>query len=410
VGKKVRSSWGILSLVAVLSLLFATMPATGQTSSGERVLRLHLAADGDYWQWDGASPVVQQTITAGGNCLINQPSSPSLVLLQTSPENRAGMKDHSIGVKSGGSTGVPCSRVDGSEILTVKLAGQLADNVMVSAELDLELKKNAVVVAKFFNNGVQVGPVAGFTVKTGNQVSAPQTGEPPFAATNDDDCGGSSDSGPDSGINDNCRWTLNPGVEFDALQLSATNGEASLEGGGDFGTDPANDSLFFLKFNGTLACGQTISVSDGVLTGTFTRVELNEADCDTVKPWAVNLFPNNVPNGEIDFLIDLASEEETSYVAELTFAPHPATNPVMEEFKWDLEGFFGGSTDVVLAQWCVSATFDSSGTLTNAVPPAGFHGCIASQENRTVVDSSTAGRDVQTTWQVYFLYDLKTRG
>jgi len=416
VGKKFRSGWGILSLVAVLSLVFATLPATGQTSSGERVLRLHMAADGDYWQWDGAIPVVTQNIAAGGNCLINQPSSPSLVSLQTSPADRAGYKDHSIGVKSGGSTGVPCSRVDGSETLTILLAGGLADNVMLSAELDLELKKNAVVTATFLNNGVGVGPT--LEVRSGTNVSAlPVDDTAPFtaistAADTSDNCGGSSDSGPDSGPSDNCRWTIDPGVEFDAVRLSATSGEVSLEGGGDFGTDPANDSLFFLKFNGTLACGDTISVSDGVLTGTFTR--LNEGACETVKPWAVNLFPNNGPNGEIDFLIDPASGEDTAYVAELTFAPHGASNAVDEEFLWDLEDFFN-DPDVGLqfAQWCESATFNSSGDLIGAVPPGApgeFHGCIASQENRTVVDGSTEGSDVQTTWWVFFLYDLKTRG
>jgi hypothetical protein len=180
----------------------------------------------------------------------------------------------------------------------------------------------------------------------------------------------------------------------------------SLEGGGDFGTDPANDSLFFLKFNGTLGCGDSISVSDGVLTGTFTRLE--EGLCLTEKPWLVNLNHPEETNGEIEFLVE--GTEDTAYVAELTFAPHEAINPVAEGFTWDLEEFFEGPAGFQLAAWCASATFDSGGNLTGAVPPAGFHGCIASQENRTVVDGSTAGSDVQTTWWVYFLYDLKTRG
>lgn len=409
-GKKFRSGWGMLSLVAVFSLIFATLPATGQTSSGERVLRLHLAADGDYWQWDGATPVVKQNITAAGNCLINQPSSPTLVSLQTSPANRAGMKDHSIGVKSGGSTGVPCSRIDGSETITITLAGDLADNAMTSAELDLELKKNAVVTATFLNNGVVIVGAPVLEVRSGTSVIGTiNDTTAPFSAIStagdvSDNCGGSSDSGPDSGPSDNCRWTIEPGVEFDAVRLEATVGEASLEGGGDFGTNPVNDSLFFLKFNGTLGCGDEISVSDGVLTGTFTRLE--EGTCLQDKPWAINLDQTLGPNGEIEFLIDSTFTEDAEYVGVLTFAPHAAANPVNELFQWDLEDFFV-NPDVGLqdAEWCESATF-AGGILTGAVPPDGFHGCIARQQNQTV----GSGGEVQTTWWVYFLYDLKTRG
>jgi hypothetical protein len=50
--------------------------------------------------------------------------------------------------------------------------------------------------------------------------------------------------------------------------------------------------------------------------------------------------------------------------------------------------------------------FDEDGNPTPAMIPDGDHGCIFRQQNETVGPDG----EVQTTWWVYFLYDLKTRG
>ena len=60
-------------------------------------------------------------------------------------------------------------------------------------------------------------------------------------------CANPSDSGPDSGPNDNCLWTILPEGGFDKVVITTEVGAVSLEGSGDFGNDPDHDTL--LLFN-----------------------------------------------------------------------------------------------------------------------------------------------------------------
>ena len=48
-------------------------------------------------------------------------------------------------------------------------------------------------------------------------------------------------------MNDNCQWTVMPGFDFDKATLTTSCGTVSLEGGSDFGSGPANDTLFYLS-------------------------------------------------------------------------------------------------------------------------------------------------------------------
>jgi hypothetical protein len=97
-------------------------------------------------------------------------------------------------------------------------------------------------------------------------------------------CQAQSDSGPDSGARDNCRWTVD--VLGQAFRLVALNGEGSLEGGGDFGTNAyANNTLIYLTKAaiGALGCSSsqvpqgtnTATVGDGTTTAQcgVTRVD-----------------------------------------------------------------------------------------------------------------------------------------
>ena len=114
-----------------------------------------------------------------------------------------------------------------------------ADAVATSAYLDVELKGSARVLATALLGGVVVGT---YEVQSGSSIGKPTVADhTPFACTS------SSDSGPDSGVNDNCRWPVSApswtgaddGVFFDTLTLKALVGSFSLEGGADGAVLPA---------------------------------------------------------------------------------------------------------------------------------------------------------------------------
>ena len=124
-----------------------------------------------------------------------------------------GLKDGSIGIKTGGSTGVPCSRVDATEDLTVSLKG-VPD--AVTAALDLELKGGVRVDIIVSLGGTEVDTFqvrAGGGIVPGEGVDGSATA--PFTATATAaqpvvNCRNASDAGPDAGSSDNCYVTIEP--------------------------------------------------------------------------------------------------------------------------------------------------------------------------------------------------------
>ncbi|HEX5671792.1 MAG TPA: cadherin-like domain-containing protein, partial [Acidimicrobiia bacterium] len=153
-------------------------------------------------------------------------------------------------------------------------------------------------------------------------------------------------------------------------------------------------------FAGELSCGDDTGLleDDSGMSAIFFRID-ERGPCETAKLWTVNFDPDN---GTIEFLIDPLFTEDAEYTAELTFEPFTPGNPNTQTFEWDLDNPGGPLT---AAEWCDSATF-VGGQLTTAVPPEGEDGCVASQTTQTVGEEGQA----QTTWWVYFKFDLKTRG
>jgi hypothetical protein len=101
------------------------------------------------------------------------------------------------------------------------------------------------------------------------------------------------DSGPDSGINNNCRWEISAptwtGLKddtavFDALTLTAVTGSFSLEGGADgFADDPLypmpptylgdgnGDASILELVQGAVNCGETATLR-GTITSSWKRL------------------------------------------------------------------------------------------------------------------------------------------
>ena len=132
---------------------------------------------------------------------------------------------------SSSSYGTSCSHVDASrgEALTVALAGKLAEGLVHRAELDIEVRSGAKIVATLFNGTTAAGT---FELRSGSSIVSGQgsttPGSPIFNCSGGYHSNLSSESGS-SGTSDNCRWVFN-GL-FDKVTLTAKAGSFSLEGG-----------------------------------------------------------------------------------------------------------------------------------------------------------------------------------
>lgn len=153
----------------------------------------------------------------------------------------------SLGVKEKKS-GTSCSQVNATKERLQVALGPVAATILgrpvvaSSAYLDVELKQSARILATASRAGE---PDVLFELQSGSTV-----GKPPLAgvaAGRVSTCTAGADSGPDSGIGDNCRWAISvpswsgadDGVFFDTLTLKAVTGSFSLEGGADGLVQPA---------------------------------------------------------------------------------------------------------------------------------------------------------------------------
>jgi hypothetical protein len=249
---------------------------------------------------DATPAAATQTIAARANgnrkCEVQLGGATLVALTASTPSGSAlspGLDADSLGVRSGSggnASGTPCGLVDVNERLTLALAGTLADFEVDRAELDVEVRGNAVVRVDLTLDG---GTVESFRMRTGTSVPA---GTPVVrAGRNDFDCTPSSDSGSNSGANDNCRWLIEPSVPFDRMVLVAETGEFGLMGGADatpacvgtacdggagtsLGQDLAtSDTLFHITdLSGFLDCGdETITAGGSGGDATVTGVRLD---------------------------------------------------------------------------------------------------------------------------------------
>lgn len=271
--------------VLVASAMVATLAGfvfTLGASAAPATVRLHLGTDGKYFQYGSTT---QNLTTAAGTCKINSPSS--VMALSSTPSSSApGLGTDGIGVRSGSSNGSPCQQVDPSESLTLKPGTALAGRSFTGVRLDLEMTGNAVV--KLTLASATKSKV--FQLQTGTSIQAAQKAEAdydktaPYTASSSpgdevDACAAPNSSGPNSGPNDNCQWTVQAGFAFTSATLTvASCGTVSLEGSNDFGSNPDYDTLFYLSNNPPTAVNDSYTTPED--TPLSANVLSNDSDSD----------------------------------------------------------------------------------------------------------------------------------
>ena len=294
--------------------------------------------------------------------------------------NQPGFAYDAIGVFGGGggstARGVDCSRVGANESLTLSLVGSLSGRIAYRSELDIEVKQSARILATASAGGSSTTWElrSGASIVSGQGSTVP--GSPIF------NCNAASDSGSDSGPNDNCRWTI-PGV-WDSLELRTLAGEWSLEGGADFGSNAfANNSLFFLtRASGILDCGDTTITAGGGGSALVSGSRLANAGgsaCVPI-PYLLESTGNNV-----SFLKDLLGQTDAAVVFDITWTIENAMSlPAIPLSFHSFDGVTFFDLDV-----CVGTpSFDTSGNLTglSGVPdldpslPGNQYACVSTQQ------------------------------
>jgi hypothetical protein len=400
----------LAALSAALILGLGSMTALSAAGTDDETLRLHLGSDGTRFVYSNGGDPITQAIAAPKNCRITVDGP--LAALSGSDQG-PGLKDGSIGIKSGGSTGVPCARVDGTEDLALSLSG-VPD--AVTAALDLELKGGVQVDLVVSLDGTEVDTFqvrAGAGIVPGEGVDGSATA--PFTATATAaqpvvNCRNASDSGPDAGPSDNCYVTIEPGSAFDAVTFRPLSGEVSLEGSSDYGDDPAFDTVFTLLaggFDGELGCTEadnTATIEEGNVFGSFTRLTNPDGSACVLKPYTLDV---DIAAETLSFVpVDNeGAPQQAAYQATVRFAPQNSANPFTSQLEYDQDD--DGPLGFEDMPWCAGdpfATPDVPGSIDTSVIPSGDTWCIVSES--TGIESATQTR---TTWNVVGVGDPKMR-
>jgi len=338
----------LATLIAFIGLVGLVLVNVGGASGlhdpaqpSDNVLRLHLDADGDYFKHGSA----QQDLVES-QCLVDDPSQAGPLVSLSASNDRLGLAFDSLGVRSQG-PGRSCGRVDGSESFEVSINNASGDVLsglkFESMELDIEAKQDAWVEATAYLAGAEVGS---FQMRTGSSIvagvgtdAAPAT---PWLATSTSlapiaNCLNPSDSGPDSGANDNCRWVVQSSVPFDTVKFESLNGEFGLEGGED-GTLAAtagenSDSLFYLTDVGVLDCGDTIETGDSLGDPFVSVTRLAQLNCQ-LKEFLLGSAANppDLGSGVQSFSFvpfgGGVGQAGATYELTVTWVKEPAINPL----------------------------------------------------------------------------------
>lgn len=232
---------------------------------------------------------LSQAINPSGKCGLVLGGPTSLAVLTPSGGNGTlGLGPDSIGVYDG-SKGVACYRLTAAINEQIRFGlgsdatalAAIDANAFYRLALDVEVKQNAEFLLQILIAGNVVDE---FRLRTGGSIVAGEGSTAPGSADQILNCSARSDSGPDSGSSDNCRWTVETlGQEFRLIPIS---GEGSLEGGGDFGAAAyASNTLVYLTEGaiGALGCNSsqvpqgtgTVPIGDGGTTAqcAVTRVD-----------------------------------------------------------------------------------------------------------------------------------------
>lgn len=393
---------------------------------------------------EGAAPVKTQTLTGTKKCGVTS-SGDALLSLEgyvgSTATATASLSTGSIGVPEK-TSGTSCAMVDsvGNEKLVITLADLTSPAkfplLASEANLDVDLKQGARIIAtpKLVRNGTVVDTLDPWELQSGSSVDG---------TANDTDivaCTLGADSGPDSGANDNCNWriTAPEGKYFNTLELVATAGSFSLEGGGDYGAAAAqNRTEFYLEevTDGDLCLGSTATRAAAGTAPAVTVTRLNDAGSTGVAGCVPYYFTNGDSNAR--FIKDLSTNKKAQFVFDFTWTvnikdktPAPtlgataATTALVPRTTVDYEV---GTLPVSIA-WCpdlVNVTvngkpfqvvddIDNNTDAKDQVDDTKLTGkqfaCLISQESRAVNDATSDDKDtVIVKEQIYVYGDILMR-
>lgn len=270
----------VVGLIAIAGMALAVLPAFGDDAPP--AVSLHLSTAGQFFEYGTTT----QTLTTS-RCEVNERSGPLFDI-----NRKAGLDSFGLGYKSGGAQGTPCGRIEVGESLDLAIHNSaspddpLEGRMFSGMRLDLELKKNAWVVVDLYQGATKET----FQLATGASIDASDFPNPSdtnpdggYSVTSDPNsrdvsCASPSDSGPDSGASDNCLWTITAAQPFNRIVISTKVGEVSLEGGADYQSGRAYDTLFYLANAGPVANDDTATTDEG--SSTTVNVLGNDTDAD----------------------------------------------------------------------------------------------------------------------------------
>jgi hypothetical protein len=289
---------GVLAAVSTITISASTWLGASAAESG--TVHLHLGTDGQRFSW-GAEV---QNITVGKNsCAIDAPAAQTLINLTSTPtpNSKPGLANFGLGVKESASSGNgnPCAQIASNESLTLRPGSLLNGASFREVALDLELTGNGV--ARVILSGSAGSRT--YELQTGRNITVPanDTTAPYEILTQGGSttaaCAAPNSSGPNSAGDDNCRWTIQPDIRFDTITVTSTvgtvtgtAGTVTVEGGGDFGNNPANDTLFVLDNTAPVAVDDEADLPFGDADVTI-DVLANDTDADGNSLAVVNLSP-----------------------------------------------------------------------------------------------------------------------
>jgi VCBS repeat-containing protein len=268
-----------LRVFAAVVVVLGAMGVVAMSSSGAEpsAVHLHLGSDGRFVKFGTTT----QTLSTSNNSCALSTTPTLLAVTSTGTASSPGLGADSIGVKSkSGANGTPCGQVDSSESVTFKPGTSISSRTFSGLRLDLEMTGNAIAKLTLSRGTTS----AVYQLQTGTSITAAQAAEADYDTTvpyevssspgdTTDACAAPNSSGPNSGPNDNCEWTVQPGFNFDTATLTIVSaGTVAVEGSNDFGNNTAYDTMFYLSngaptpTNDTVSTNEDTAVSGNVLT------------------------------------------------------------------------------------------------------------------------------------------------
>lgn len=276
---------GAVALAGSILLAGTSLNAVAADYGAAGSLRLQLGGGANQWAYfdpAGLEQFPSQAIApaSGKDAIVKQcqysTTGPSLALLNAITDVipasdivpnsfPIGLGPDSIGVYDN-AKGVGCYRMTGAigEGLSFGFgeaisgdAGWVGPGVVFDRlELDIEVKQDAQFKLTVYRSADKTDGTPYF-LRSGASITSDGTEGPSNPDSPIFNCGVASDSGADSGPNDNCRWIIDDiGIGFD-LEAIGETGEGSLEGGGDFPNPDENRSIIYLASlseTGNLTC------------------------------------------------------------------------------------------------------------------------------------------------------------